>query len=363
MRPCADTSPAPAEVRSDSNRRQAALASEILRELNRTAVGRVPPLTDRDPIIEVARAVDDRLAELANEEFSYTAILDTLAVTAADRPELREAVIALENLSERYAPAMRKIPHRLGSCPAVVFKALALFQRDEATTAEIEKVVSCDPVLASSLLSFANSSLYSRLVPVRSVAAAISYIGMVEAKRVVLTASSRPLFSSPELHDLWQHSVDVAAIAEQLAASTRRADPSEAFVAGLIHDIGRLAVELTNQDDLVITHRRLARDSGCAVLADIVLSGQDHGHSGAAILAAWSMPRDLIDAVRFHHMPELNPSPLASILYLAECVSDYGENVPSEARLHHAMATAGVHSLDQVKSDLRRLGTALAMVG
>ena len=137
---------------------------------------------------------------------------------------------------------------------------------------------------------------------------AIAYIGIDAAKRVVLAASARPLFASVELQGLWQHSVDVAVIAEQLAATAGMKDPSEAFVAGLIHDIGRLAVELAAADDFVIAHRRLAQASGCVLLADLALTGQDHGAIGATVLGRMAPAGRVVEAMRYHHQPHLSGS-------------------------------------------------------
>jgi putative nucleotidyltransferase with HDIG domain len=205
--------------------------------------------------------------------------------------------------------------------------------------------------------------LYSRTQPVRAVSAAVAYIGMADAKRVILAASARPLFSSVALRDLWQHSVDVAAIAEHLAGRTAQADPSEAFVAGLIHDIGRLAIEMAVDNDFVLAHKRLAGASGSSVWADLLLTGQDHGEIGATVLKTWKLPDALATAIRFHHCPERSQSALPSIVYLAETVAHSNEIMPCPGRLEHALRTSGVHDLDTARSDLRRLGTALAMVG
>ncbi len=283
----------------------------------------------------------------------------------SERPyaEVVGEVRALDRLLERYGPRVVKVPPRLGVCPAVVFRALSLLRNERATFGEIEKITACDPVLATSLLSHANSVLYGRQEAVSSVGAAIAYIGIDAAKRVVLAASARPLFASVELQGLWQHSVDVAVIAEQLAATAGLKDPTEAFVAGLIHDIGRIAVELAAADDFVIAHRRLAHASDCVVLADLALTGQDHGGIGATILGGWRLPEGLVEAIRYHHQPHLSGSVMASILYLAEEVSRSGEGVAAAPRLERAMRVAGTKDLEWVTSDPRRLGTALAMAG
>lgn len=347
MRTETDDAPALAVALNERDRRCGAIAAELAREAKLSEPS--------EPQVIAAAFIDDSLAALAPADFPYYALLALL-------PD-RESARHLEHLLRRYSPAVAKVPARLSSCPAVIFKALALLRREPVTLQEVEKLVSCDAVLASSLLSFANSALFSRTSPVISIAAAIAYVGIPAAKRVILSASTRPLYSSAELCELWRHSVDTASIAERLAVITKTMDPGEAFVAGLIHDIGRIAIESTNHDDFVLVHRRVTHATGCAELADIMLTGQDHGQIGAALLASWNMPRDLIDGVRFHQRPERSEGALASILYLAETIAGPEEVVPSQERLEYAMHTAKVDSFDSIKSDLRRLGTALAMVG
>jgi putative nucleotidyltransferase with HDIG domain len=320
-------------------------------------------LDPSDPVMKVAVYVDEALHGVSLDYRTYSMLLAELEEGAANGIFEALAVDALCLLSRRHGSIGSSAPARLGACPAVVHRALGLLRRENSTLHEIEKVVECDPILATSLLSFANSAIYARSAPVCSVASAIAYIGGDAAKRVILTASARPLFGCVTLPELWKHSVDVAAISEQLAAAAGMMDPSEAFVAGLIHDIGRIAIELTDHRELVTRHHRLSLASGCPILADLVFTGCEHGEIGANLLGAWHLPSALVDSVRYHHRPELHDSALASVVYLAEVVSGSVEDVPSTERIDCAMRSAGVRNLEWVTSDLRRLGTALAMCG
>lgn len=286
-----------------------------------------------------------------------------LAPVAASQAFQDAAAEVLKECPQGYAAAVSRVPARLSACPAVVYRTLALLRRDNVGFNEMEKMVECDPVLTASLLSHANSSLFAHSAPLRSVAAAIAYIGIDTAKRVILAASARPLFASVTLPHLWEHSVDVAAIAEQIAAAGRTADPAEAFTAGLLHDMGRITMKLSDDSQFVAAHARLSSFEGCCVAADRILTGKDHGEIGAGVLAEWRLPRELADAVRLHHQPEASEAPLASVIYLGEVVADSREDSIESARFERALARAGVKTLDWFTSDLRRMGAALAMVG
>jgi len=112
-------------------------------------------------------------------------------------------------------------------------------------------------------------------------------------------------------------------------------------LAGLIHDVGRLAfaiMPLAFQERF----RRLA-DGGCPpVEVEMCLSGRCHGEVGAETLAQWKFPAEIVEAVRWHHRPERSAHPLSSLLYLAEFISESQEDLPSFVRINAATTLAGV---------------------
>ncbi len=171
---------------------------------------------------------------------------------------------------------------------------------------------------------------------------AVSYIGTETARRVLLAAAIRGNFSSPQAHQLWNHSLDVAQTAELVAMhSSVKIDPSQAFLAGLIHDIGRLAFAIMP----VAFQERFQRltDGGCPpVEVEMCLSGRCHGEVGAETLAQWKFPAEIIEAVRWHHRPERSELPLSSLLYLAEFVTESQEDLPSYVRMNTATRVAGI---------------------
>jgi len=207
---------------------------------------------------------------------------------------------------------------------------------------EMESVASLDPVLAGRLIQTANSAYYSPLQPIGTIFHAVSYIGTETARRVMLAAAIRGNFSSPQAHQLWNHSLDVAQTAELVARhSSAKIDPSQAFLAGLIHDVGRLAFAIMP----VAFQDRFQRltDGGCPpVEVEMCLSGRCHGEVGAETLAQWKFPEEIIEAVRWHHRPERSALPLSSLLYLAEFVTESQEDLPSYVRMNTATRLAGI---------------------
>lgn len=207
---------------------------------------------------------------------------------------------------------------------------------------ELEQVASLDPVLAGRLIQTANSAYYSPRQPIGTIFHAVSYVGTETARRVLLAAAIRGNFSSPQAHHIWNHSLDVAQTAELLAMHTKvKIEPAQAFLAGLIHDIGRLAFAMMP----VTFQERFQRltDSGCPLAeVEMCLAGRTHAEVGAETLSQWKFPLEIVEAVRWHHRPERSSLPLAALLYLAEFLVDSQEDLPSYVRMNSATSLAGI---------------------
>jgi putative nucleotidyltransferase with HDIG domain len=207
-----------------------------------------------------------------------------------------------------------------------------------------------DPVLAGGLLQTANSAAYSRRSPARSVRQAIAYIGGDAARKVLLALAIRPLFASAQLTDLWKHSLRAAALCESLARSAGGMKPEEALLLGLVHDIGRVAMQ-TQRAGAVARHTRLT-ECGCpTVYAEQLLFGEDHGEIGASVLASWDFPADMITAIRYHHRPADTDSYGAAVLYAGEFWLDHGEDLPSMRHLRAALERTGCSMEMLAKAD------------
>src|SRR5208337_2092305 len=170
----------------------------------------------------------------------------------------------------------------------------------------------------------------------------VSFIGTETARRVLLAAALRGNFASPQSHHVWNHSLEVAQTAEMLAMHcSNEVDPAQAFLAGLIHDIGRLAFSIMPPAFMERFHR--LTDGGCPpVEVEMCLSGRCHGEVGSETLAQWKFPPEIVEAVRWHHQPERSTLPLSSLLYLAEFITDSQEDLPSYIRLNTACRQAGI---------------------
>ncbi len=292
-------------------------------------------------ILELADFFDQRLQFLPYERLVPEQILDELHWMAREGLFRAAIVGAVAGLARVRKEELLEKVNRLPVFPAVALRALELAFQPDSSLWQIEKLVSCDQVLAGQIIKVANSSLYSSASRISTIRQGLSYLGLEASCHVLITAVFRPLFASANLQGLWKHSLEISQLAERMAAHSGRAPAAEAFLAGLVHDVGRLALQRCSREDVVAYTRLLER--GCEpTFAEAVLCGFDHGVGGADVLRLWSFPEHLIAAVQNHHQPEHTDSELAAILYLAEFWSGSDEDLPSWARLRAALERSGI---------------------
>jgi putative nucleotidyltransferase with HDIG domain len=167
------------------------------------------------------------------------------------------------------------------------------------------------------------------------------------------------MFGSPKLEGLWPHSLEVADLSQQLACQAGGVDPGEAYLAGLVHDAGRMALLSVPLYDSA--RLQGLAGNGCPELyAEDLLLRTNHAELGAQITAQWRLPEDMISAIRLHHHPEKAESPLAHLLYLAECLSGSEEDLPSIVRLETALRGIRLQWNDIRDCKVSALGSWLA---
>jgi putative nucleotidyltransferase with HDIG domain len=289
-------------------------------------------------IVEQANALDEWMEAEPFRTVDEEIRPDGLAATAASRLRATADMQIEDALDD--LPVM----------PRVAQQVLNLLRSDRWSSTEIERLASSDPVLAGHLIQCANSAAFGPSRPISTVGRAILQLGTDAAIRLLIAASLKPAFASPPLYRLWNHSLVAAGVAQQLAELVGEVDPLEAFLAGLVHDIGRLPM----LDFGHAFQTRLARtlENGCdLVSAEVSLCGRSHADIGALITDRWRFPEQLSAAVKNHHRPEVRDR-MAAILYLVEDYSNAREHRPSGLRRYLALET-----VDAPEDILNRIST------
>jgi putative nucleotidyltransferase with HDIG domain len=325
----ADVAGVPAEV---AERRLAPVSGELLEVVDAFQRGAASLETRRYvEILEMAEALDQ---EIEAEPYDVVSHGDDGNVNPY-------SCAAMRNLQRVSPDELRCVADRLPVFPAAAMRALMKLARPNVELDDLERIAASDPVLAGRVLSTANSARFAAQSEIRTLSQAIGYVGTSVARNVLLSAVIRPLFKSHTMRPVWKHSLECAEVASRIAALTGVVTPPEAFLAGLVHDVGMLAISILNPE-ATARCRRLV-EHGCPQrVTESVVCGTDHAEAGAQILHAWKFPADVCDGVRWHHTPERSSEPQSAILYVTEFWTCSEEDLPSVARLSTAMARIGL---------------------
>lgn len=192
---------------------------------------------------------------------------------------------------------------RLPSLSNVVGEFLELSSQELVSAKDFEKVICRDQALVARLLKTANSGKYGKSRSINSIADAMVLIGLDNMKKIVFAVSSEGLLRQEFKNykypgkGFWMHSLGVASTCRTLveAGSNKVLDPDASFVAGLVHDVGKLII-----DDFLPGDRRHA----VALDEEREAAGLDHAHLGSHILGTWNIPEAIGQAACWHHDPD-----------------------------------------------------------
>lgn len=209
--------------------------------------------------------------------------------------------------------AVKGISH-IATLPEITISIIELVEDPASTAQDLNKVISNDPALCSRILKVVNSAFYGLPRQIGSINRAISLLGLNAVKNLAIAASLAKLFRGGSLcarfdaKELWSHSIAVAAASKMIAQHLRMNFADEAFLAGLIHDIG-IVVELqADREKLIAVVNALEMDADGVPKSEFVaiersIFGCDHGTFGEALCEAWKFPKSFAHVCGHHHHP------------------------------------------------------------
>lgn len=210
---------------------------------------------------------------------------------------------------------------------------LATLVRENVSYAKISGLIEQDPVLAGNVLGLVNSSLFGRREKVSSVRYAISLLGVNRLRNAALSMSITRMWNKMHAPPSWsmknfnRHSLAVAMFADILSQEARVDNPEGAFIAGLLHDVGKLMIAVCLGPEYIAIEQ-LTHNEGRAVQdCEMEILGTTHAELSGEAMKAWGMPAALEQAVRNHHSPELDPAPDSGRFSLSYAVATADEYV------------------------------------
>jgi len=193
--------------------------------------------------------------------------------------------------------------------PGAAVKLLALIDDPDVSVSQIEGILRHDAGLTANILKLANSAYFGIPSKVGSVRQAVLILGLKRLIQMVIAScvsaimdKSVPGYDLPP-GELWRHSIAVSVAAEGLVKELKIGPAEEIFTAALLHDVGKLVLGNFVKDDFSKIEAVLNQNVAFEAAEDMVL-GTNHADIGAQILTQWSLPADIVNAVRWHHTPE-----------------------------------------------------------
>lgn len=225
----------------------------------------------------------------------------------------------------------------LASLPEVCIRVTELVENPQSRATDIARIISQDAALTARLLRIVNSSFYQLPRKVDTVSRAITIIGNRELKELIIAATVASVFERissdlMDLEDFWRHGIYCGIFSQLIAGQCGVLHAERLFVAGLIHDIGRLVLAF-KLPKTTLEINRLCEGQGlqCHEAEKRVL-GFDHAQVGAQLMQVWDLPVSHQYAALYHHRPlQADQYQLeAAILYLANALTHLAESGESD---------------------------------
>lgn len=200
---------------------------------------------------------------------------------------------------------------KLPCAPWLLPKLMNVLHDPAAAAEQIEELIRLDSGLATATLRLANSAYFGNSTPCDTFSDAIVRLGFREMYRLVSTTMAARWLSHVvegygwEPGDLYRHSLTVAVAADLLAKQTGKVQPELAYTAGLIHDVGKLALAYVRGDSFEQVRTYQAQERCVWRAAERHVFGYDHTDVAAELLQSWSFPEDLVQVVRHYPCPQL----------------------------------------------------------
>ncbi|OGQ98096.1 MAG: HD family phosphohydrolase [Deltaproteobacteria bacterium RIFOXYD12_FULL_55_16] len=203
----------------------------------------------------------------------------------------------------QFKKVLREIKN-LPTLPGIVAKLGKMAENPDTTTEQMGRVISKDHILASKLLRLVNSAFYGFPQRISSLNSAIILLGFNVIKSLIISASIFEVMEAQDV-ELWEHSLGCAVACNVLARHLGVKDPEEISTAGLIHDIGKVAIkmELPKEYEMITA---LSQEKNISRLeAEREILGLDHAEVGSWLARSWNLPDKLVEPITCHHEPQL----------------------------------------------------------
>lgn len=208
---------------------------------------------------------------------------------------------------------------KLPASQSGLMKISTLLRDVNASAQKITQAINYEPALVARILRLANSSLFSLERDLTSVQQAIAAIGSKSVNEIVLMELASDTFSreikkSFHARKIWEHSIVVALLAQELSITLGLRGTEEAFTCGLLHDIGKIILLINDFENYPSVLE--AEEEGKLLSMENQSYGFNHAEVGSLVVKRWELPQEICSTILYHH----NPSQSQQLLLISHII-------------------------------------------
>lgn len=209
----------------------------------------------------------------------------------------------------------------LPSMPIVVSEALHIIENPKSNINQLSEIISKDISLTTEILKLVNSAYYGFPSQITTINKAMALLGLNKVKSLIMSVAVKPMMMSYCGKSLWEHSIRCAVGCQLIARSLGAGHTDEAFVTGLLHDIGKTVLEIYNKE-AVKEINRLVGLGADRLTAEKMMFGFTHTEAGRELVERWKLPVIIGSSVMYHHNPREAENPtMVGAIYVADRVT------------------------------------------
>jgi len=229
-------------------------------------------------------------------------------------------------MSPELAQKLDDAVDRMPAFPQSVQKILALTREVDCSPKDLVQVIDKDPVITVKVLRVVNSAYYGLPKQITSIDHAVVYLGFNTIKNLVLIIAAIGILpttntASFDGQQYLLHSLATAGIAKQLALNVDGADPMDCFIAGLLHDFGKVVFAQFMPTEFQKALEISQHNESSLHLALREVIGTDHAVVGAMLVKKWRFPPNLIETIEHQHGQQLKDTPMIACVFAANQIS------------------------------------------
>jgi putative nucleotidyltransferase with HDIG domain len=298
----------------------------------------VGPLDDSDLELDIGGRTAERVMQFIDTEgirvdkletggfFTCSLTLDMRTWDCCIEPAGFDRLAASADIKIPEPDEISQSANDLKPIPQIALKVLRIINEELYEIQDLTEEIRKDQVISARTLKLCNSVMFASRKKIESLDHALVMLGQHLLLKFVISASLNNFFNQSGMGyslckgGIYHHAVGTAVIAEKLAGLTGKVEPSMAYTAGLLHDIGKVVLDQFVNSGFPLFYRQLNEEGKNFSEVEKQVLGTDHTEVGASLALKWSFPESLVETIRHHHNPEdaQQHNELVHIVYLAD---------------------------------------------